>query len=162
MKRALSLFLALLLLGALAGCSGPKEVAFSRNGLTLTLPSYFADKAGEDYAQDVDFLCAYGTMGFLGIREERSAFPEGYQNMGLVPYGKFVILGNGLTCQLEEKEGFYTFSYTKETEEGNFTYVAIVLECADAYWTVQGYCLSQFFEENQALLWRYLKTAQVR
>ena len=109
----------------------------------------------------MDFLYTYGGTGFLGIREKRLDFPAGYENMDLEAYGKFVILGNGLSCDLQKKDGFYTFSYEKDAPEGKLTYVAIVLESKDAFWTVQGYCLSSFYGENAAFLWETLKSAKL-
>ena len=161
MKRRLSLLSVLLAVFLLCGCISSSGSTFTRDGLSMTLPSYFQDKSADSYANNLNFLYSYGSMGFLGIREKRSDFPAGYENMGLEAYAKFVILGNGLTCQLMERDGFYTFSYTAQSAEGELTYVAIVLEDQDAYWTVQGYCLSQYYEENQALLWKYLITAKV-
>ena len=59
------------------------------------------------------------------------------------------------------KDGFYTFSYEKDAPEGKLTYVAIVLESEDAFWTVQAYCVSSFYEENAAFLWESLKSAKL-
>lgn len=162
MKRLFSLFLLLTLCaGLLCGCTDGYQT-IEKNGLTLRLPGYFEDKSSEDYASGQDFLYSYGGMGFLGIRENRSDFPEGYGNMDLEAYGNFVIYGNELPCQLTKREGFYTFTYEKDAPEGKLTYVAIVLENKDAFWTVQAYCLSEFYPENASLIWKCLTSAKLQ
>ena len=162
MKRTLSLILLLLFyVNLFCGCSDGYQTV-GRNGLTLRLPGYFEDKSSESYAQGQDFLYAYGGIGFLGIRENRSDFPEGYGAMDLKAYGNFVIYGNNLSCELAKRDGFYTFTYEKEAPEGKFTYVAVVLENRDAFWTVQAYCLSEFYSDNASLIWKCLTSAKVQ
>ena len=162
MKRFFAIALLLLLgIGLFCGCKDNSR-RIKKNGLTMELPEYFADRSSESYAADYDFLYTYGGTGFLGIRENRSDFPAGYENMDLEAYGKFVIFGNRLSCELTQKDGFYTFTYEKDAPEGNLTYIAIVLEDKDAFWTVQAYCLSSFFAENQAFLWKTLTSAKIQ
>ena len=145
---------------SLCGCGDDTKV-YGKDGLSLTLPAYFEDKSSESYASDYTFLYTYGGTGFLGICEKRSDFPEGYGNMDLEAYGKFVIFGNDLSCELEKKDGFYTFSYEKDAPEGNLTYVAIVLESEDAFWTVQSYCVTSFYKENASFMWKTLTGAKL-
>ena len=149
-----------LLLYCVSGC-GDNTKTFDRNGLSLKLPAYFEDKSGESYASGYEFLYTYGGIGFLGIQEKYSEFPEGYENMDLEAYGKFVIYGNQLSCALEKKDGFYTFTYEKDAPEGKLTYVAIVLKDTDAFWTVQAYCVSSFYEENASFMWKCLTNAKL-
>ena len=119
MKRTFSLILLLLFyVNLLCGC-GDGYQTVENSGLTLRLPGYFEDKSNEDYAAGQDFLYSYGGMGFLGIRENRSDFPEGYGSMDLKAYGNFVIYGNGLPCELTLRDGFYTFTYKKTAPEGD-------------------------------------------
>ena len=162
MKRLFSLLLLLsLCAGLFCGCIDNYQTVES-NGITLRLPGYFEDKSNEDYAAEQDFLYSYGGMGFLGIREDRLDFPAGYENMGLEAYGNFVIYGNALSCQLVKRDGFYTFTYEKDAPEGKLTYVAIVLENREAFFTVQAYCLSEFYPENASLIWKCLTSAKVQ
>lgn len=162
MKRRLSLLFLLALTAILfCACFGGNKVTFQKDGLSLSLPAGFTDKSGEAFAKNLNFLYTYGGTGFLGIREKRSDFPAGYENMGLEAYGKFVILGNKLDCELQKKDGLYTFTYEVAAPEGSLTYVAIVLEDGDAYWTVQGYCLSSDYTANETLIWNSLKSAKI-
>jgi hypothetical protein len=161
MKRLFPLLVVFAIcLCCISGC-GDNTKVFERNGLILKLPAYFEDKSAESYASGYDFLYTYGGIGFLGICEKRSAFPEGYENMDLEAYGKFVIFGNQLPCDLKEQDGFYTFSYKKVAPEGDLTYMAIVLESADAFWTVQAYCVTSFYEENAPFMWNTLTSAKL-
>lgn len=143
-----------------AGC-GSNTKTFEKNGLSLKLPTYFEDKSDESYASGYEFLYTYGGIGFLGTKENRWEFPEGYENMDLEAYGKFVIYGNQLSCELTEKDGFFTFTYEKDAPEGKLTYVTVLLESKDAFWTLQAYCVSSFYEENAAFLWKSLKSAKL-
>lgn len=161
MKRLFCLVIVFLLCSCcLCGCNDDTSV-YQKNGLSLELPAYFEDKSSESYAKDYDFLYTYGGTGFLGIQEKRSDFPAGYENMDLEAYGKFVIFGNNLSCELQKKDGFYTFSYEKDAPEGKLRYVAIVLESDDAFWTVQAYCISNFYEENASFMWDCLTSAKL-
>ena len=162
MKRTISLIMLLSLCGALFCACVDGYQTVENSGLTLRLPGYFEDKSAESYAAGYDFLYSYGGIGFLGIRENRSDFPEGYGSMDLKAYGNFVIYGNELPCELSNRDGFYTFSYQKAAPEGDLTYVAIVLESKDAFYTVQAYCLSEFYSENASLIWKCLTSAKVQ
>ncbi len=160
MKRLFAIALLLIFCsGLFCGCKEDVQT-IRANGLQLELPTYFANNSNESYAKDYDFLYTYGGTGFLGIAEKRSDFPAGYENMDLEAYGKFVIYGNGLSCELTQKDGFYTFTYEKDAPEGNLTYVAIVLESESAFWTVQAYCLTSFYEENASFMWKTLTSAK--
>ena len=162
MKRFFAIALLLLLgVGLFCGCQYDSR-RIEKNGFTMELPDYFADRSSESYAADYDFLYTYGGTGFLGICENRSEFPAGYENMDLESYGKFVIYGNQLSCELTKKDGFYTFTYEKDAPEGKLTYIAIVLEDERAFWTVQAYCLSSFYEENTAFMWKTLTSAKIQ
>ena len=162
MKRFFAIALLLIFCaGVLCGC-GDDGQKIEKNGLTMHLPNYFTDRSSESYAKDYDFLYTYGGTGFLGIRENRSDFPAGYENMDLEAYGKFVIFGNQLTCELTQKDGFYTFTYEKDAPEGTLTYIAIILSDENAFWTVQAYCLSSFFAENQSFMWKTLTSAKIQ
>ncbi len=160
MKRLFAIGLLLILsAGLLCGCVETNQT-IKVDGLQMKLPTYFENKSSESYAAGYDFLYTYGGTGFLGIREKRSDFPFGYENMDLEAYGKFVIFGNQLPCELTKKDGLYTFTYKKAAPEGDLTYIAIVLEDADAFWTVQAYCLSNFYEENADFMWKALQSAK--
>ncbi|MBQ3000497.1 MAG: hypothetical protein IJD63_01975 [Oscillospiraceae bacterium] len=162
MKRTLSLILLFIFyVNLFCGCTDGYQTVEAK-GLTLRIPGYFEDKSSESYAAEQDFLYSYGGMGFLGIREKRSDFPAGYENMGLEAYGNFVIYGNQLSCELTKRDGFYTFTYEKDAPEGTLTYVAIVLENKEAFFTVQAYCLSEFYNENASLIWKCLTSAKVQ
>lgn len=161
MKRLFAVALLLIFcIGLLCGCQEDTQTIHA-NDLQMKVPAYFVDKSNESYAKDYDFLYAYGGTGFLGIQEKRSDFPEGYEKMDLEAYGRFVIYGNQLSCELTEKDGFYTFTYEKEAPEGDLTYVAIVLCNENAFWTVQAYCLTDFYPENAAFLWKTLTGAKI-
>ena len=155
------LLLLLLVAFLLCGCFSNTQT-FTRNGVSLKLPAYFENKSEESYAENVDFLYTYGGIGFLGIVEKRSEFPENYGEMDLEAYGKYVIFGNELSCELKEKDGFYTFTYeVPAAPDGSLTYVAIVLEGKDAFYTIQGYCLSSFYSENASFLWKSLTSVKI-
>ena len=162
MKRFLRVAVPILLfISIFCGCSDDTRT-FQKGDLSIKLPSYFEDRSNESYAKSYDFLYTYGGTGFLGICEKRSDFPSGYEKMDLEAYGKFVIYGNNLSCELTKRDGVYTFTYEKDAPEGKLTYIAIVLETEDAFWTVQAYCLSKFYLENASLMWECLKSAKVQ
>ena len=153
MKRLFALVLVAFLL--LTGCS-PSTKDFTSQGLTLTLPSAFEDLSGEQFGKDATFLYGYGDRFLLGIKEDKSEIYQHYPDISLLLFGTVVIQAHGLSCKLTQKDGFYCFQYTAD----GISYLAVVLESDDAFWTVQAYCPEDKFSELQNSLWTYLKTAR--
>ena len=152
MKRLFALMLAVLLL--LSGCSSTRK--FTTEGLTLTLPKAFQDLSREHYGENATFFYGYGDRFLLGVKEDKDEIYKHYPNISLLEFGTVVIQAHGLSCKLTQKDGFYCFRYTSN----GITYLAIVLESDDAFWTVQAYCPEEKFTEVQDSLWTYLTTAR--
>ena len=155
MKRLFALALAALLL--LTGCNSPSATKdFASAGLTLTLPNVFADISGEQYGTGATFLYGYGDRFILGVKEDKATICQHYPDISLLEFGTVVIQAHKLSCKLTQKDGFYCFRYTAD----GISYLAVVLESSDAFWTVQAYCPEEKFPELEDSFWSYLKTAR--
>ena len=162
MRRCCHLIFTLLVIGAiLVGCAPATEKTVSCQGLTITLPSDCMDLSGEEYAKELDFLYACSIGSFLGVRELRSELEETYPALTLENYARLQIKATGQDCQLERKDGIYTYTYTAQSGTESITYISAVFETKDAFWAVQAYCVRADFPENQAKLWKYLASVQV-
>ena len=153
MKRLLVLMLATVLL--LTGCAVTRS--YTVQDLTLTLPKAFTDLSQETYSENAAFLYGAGDCFLLGVREDKQTLLSHYPDLTLQDFGTLVIAAHQLDCKLTIKDGFYCFTYTT----GGITYLSVVLEGSNSFWTVQGYCASDKFAENQNALWLYLTTAKV-
>ncbi len=151
MKRLLACVLIGLLL--LTGCTN----AHSRAGLTLSLPKDFEDLSGAAYAQGLTLLYGNETMAVLGIREGKAPLAD--RNLTLEDYARLVLEVNGIDAPVEQSGGYYCFTYEAQTEQVQCTYLSVVLEDSENFWTLQAYCPSADFAENRESMWKILTSA---
>ena len=162
MKRITAVILALLMITAcFSGCELTKEKAFTKDGLTITLPGHFQDLSGQDYAQGMSFLYGFGNVAVMGIREQKAGLEAYMSELTLENYGKLMISTNGLSCQLTQKDDLLTFVYEVENSGTSYTYLSAVFESDSDFWTVQSYCTTATYAKNYDAMWSYLKSVVV-
>jgi hypothetical protein len=151
MKRLLACVLIGLLL--LTGCTS----THSRDGLTLSLPKDFEDLSGAAYAQGLTLLYGNESMALLGIREEKAPLAD--RNLTLEDYALLVLELNGIDAPVEQADGYYCFTYQAQAEQVQCTYLSVVLEDSENFWTLQAYCPSADFAKNRDTMWQILTSA---
>ena len=158
MKKTLKILTVLTVLCLLfAGC---KEKSAKRNfekkGLQIAFPEDFVDYSETTLAQNYDFLFAGDFIGVLGVSEEKSALPDDVTDLKSCA----VYMAESHGTQMEEKDGFYTFTYEDLEINEPQMYISVVLEAADYYWIVSAYCPSDIYNENAAQMWAYITAAK--
>ena len=156
MKKLLLLLLVLSL--CLCGC-GAKEATLSHTyeDLTIQIPVDYIALTGADFASELDFVFGLDPIAVNGLREEKATFEAYGLTLELEDYGKFLMLSNNVTSQLEKKDGIYTFTY----ESGNMTYVVTLHETDAAFWTVQAYCPTADYSKVKNDIWDILSSVTV-
>jgi len=152
-------FLLLIVLSlCLAACgteTGP--VSHTHKDLTIQIPQDFIDLSGEEFAADLDFVYGLDPIAVNGLREEKATFQAYGVELDLESYGKFILMANNVSSQLQQKDGILTFTY----ESGEYTYVVTLYETEEAFWTVQAYCPTGDFPKVQKEMWKILSSVTV-
>ena len=156
MKKLIAIFLLLSLL--LTGC-GQKAAVQSHtfDDLTIRIPEDYINLSGEEYAGQLDFIFGLDPIAVNGIREEKATFEAYGLEMDLPSYGKFLMMSNNVSGELEEKDGIHTFTYAS----GDYTYVVTLHETAEAFWTVQAYCPTEDYSKAKSDMWSILSSVTV-
>ena len=156
MRTRILLLLILCLL--LVGCSPePAAPSYAFDDLSIQIPEDYINLSGEEFAAELDFVFGLDPIAVNGLREEKATFAAYGLDLDLESYGKFVILANNVSAELEQKDGIYTFSY----ESGGFSYVTTVWETGEAFWTVQAYCPTENYARAKKDMWKILSSVTV-
>ncbi len=156
MRKITSLIIVFVLIAAcFAGCSLP-ETAHQHGDLTITLPVSFVSQEEDAKAQGMEFFYLSGNMGICGIYEDKTELEDMFGELDAKEYAQLIVDLNEMESDPVEKDGHYTFTYYDEVDGDAFTYVGVIYETEEAFWMVQGYCLSSSYEKLQNELWKHL------
>ena len=152
-------FLLLIVLSlCLAACGADAQpVSHTHEDLTIQVPQDFIDLSDEEFAAGLDFVYGLDPIAVNGIREEKATFQTYGVELDLESYGKFILMANNVSSQLQQKGGILTFTY----ESGEYTYVVTLHETEAAFWTVQAYCPTEDFPKVQKDIWTILSSVTV-
>lgn len=136
----------------------PTTTTVTIQDLSIQLPAagYTDLTSSTDTDMDFVYMLTDKTV-IMGMREEKAALAEELQSLDA--YVPALIDSNGLSCTIEYRNSIPTFLYT--SDDGEFTYLATVLEGTDSFWHLQGYSFTEDFANVEAELWQYLSSAQV-
>ena len=140
MKRRI--FVCLLVVFLLAGCSDPVGYGVTHKDLTLILP---ADFIALENADGADFLYGRHSLVFKGLAESK----ESLQAMTLQEYTDFVISGNKKDAVPKESGAGYIFTYEANVGEEVYSYTVATYEGQENFWILQFYCPKDTLAENQ-------------
>ena len=143
MKRRIFVFLLVVFL--LAGCSDPVGRAVVHKDLTLVLPADFLDLSEESAAEGADFLYGRHTLIFKGLAEDKSSL----EGMTLKEYTDNVISGNKKTATPQASGAGYVFTYEANVDDTIYTYTVATYEGQENFWILQFYCPKETLAENQ-------------
>ena len=127
-------------------------------GLTVYVSPDYEDASAE--AGD-DFLFTYlvegSTIALLG--DEKTFFELSYEYSTAEEYAQAMIDTNYLSTTWEYRDDIVTYTY--DSTDGDFTYMAIVLEDESALWLIQGYTFAEDFPALEDTIWDYLSRIQL-
>lgn len=141
-----------------AGCK-EKEAknSFSKDGLYIAFPDIFTDYCDTPLAEDYDFLFAGDYVGVLGISESKKDMPETVTD--LQSYAGYI--AEGYNQQVTEKDGFLTVSYEDLEMNDPQMYVCVFVETENHYWSIRSYCMSDSYENNAEMMWKYITAVEI-
>ena len=133
-----------------------QEKSFTNAGATLKLTTSFLDFTNTSQNSEYNFMYASDTIGILGIQENKEELFDAFGTMDLEGYANLIAELYEIDATAENKNGFWTFSYTTPADGVEQTFVCVFYETETDFWNVQGYCESSLYAENKDALWQYL------
>ncbi|MGL5514158.1 MAG: hypothetical protein ACRDBM_13105 [Sporomusa sp.] len=162
MKKIVTVVSVFLMLACLVltGCSTQDQAqTFEKDGMTITLTDQFTEK---DYAS---YTVCYESSESLvvALKESFTLFEQvGVStDISLVEYGELVMSSNNFEATIEETENITYFTYEKQVNGEDYTYMATLHRGADAYWLIQFACETKNFEKLQSQFIDWAKTITV-
>ncbi|MBQ3069355.1 MAG: hypothetical protein IJD01_05370 [Clostridia bacterium] len=135
--------------------TAPKD--FSSHGLTITLTDEFSEMEVEGFtaAFDSDHL------GVIALREP-FYLAAGFSDYSLEEYARLVIEANGLTSEVQTRDGQVVFEYDAFIAEADadYHYVAYVFKSKDAFWTVTFTMLESCAHDHREQIDRYASSVR--
>lgn len=126
----------------------PTQPSQKQNSISLELPDDFEDYTGKPGAEQYDYLYSNGQMG-IGINAIRK--PQ-YGTLEDYAYRE----ADYYRTQATQKDGFWTITYEDPDSNEPQTMIHVFYEDADTYWTVQGFCPSQCYDQYESIIWQYI------
>ena len=159
MKKLIPVLLALVLcISVLSACSAKETTApHAHEDLTIRIPLDYIDLSDEDFAEGLSFIYGLDPIAVNGLREEKATFEAYGLELDLESYGKFLCMSNNVSCQPEQTDGIWTFSY----EANGYTYVVTLWETEEAFWAVQAYCPTESYTKVSSQMWEILSSVTV-
>lgn len=156
-KRVICLAALVLFLFTGCGILGAKVVpkTFTHSsGISIELTNAFWESEYEGYIVCYD-------SGKMAVFALKGLFSEVGQEYTLAEYARIVVENNNAQVEIVEKDGLTCFVFSKELEEGNYTYFASVYKGADAYWMLQFGCKTEDYEGNKEQIELFAKSVKV-
>lgn len=133
----------------LCSCGGASAPVISYEEMTMTLPVGFVKLVDQEYEGMVTFTYGSEDKLITGTREPLEMVLGQYPDMTLHSYAQLIIDSNSLDCQIEEAEGYLTFSFENSDEEQTYRYVAAVYQSGQSFWVIQAGCDAANFEASE-------------
>ena len=93
------------------------------------------------------------------LKEKTRYFQQQFENVtDLKSCAVYIAESHG--TQMEEKDGFYTFTYEDLEVNEPQMYVSVVLEAEECYWLISAYCPSDIYDKNAAQMWACITAAK--
>ena len=142
-------FTALVCVAAMAVCMlascGASSKDFSAAGMTITLTNAFTEK---ELASATSYYESTTSI-VLTLKEEFSLFEQNgiSTDISLKEYAELIAYNNGFDVEIIENDGLTYFTYENTANGKDFTYLATVHKCSDAFWLIQFACESKNYEK---------------
>lgn len=164
MKKFLALFLAIVTIFSLAGCSSmnpieAEEAVFSSDGLEITLTEAFKEASFEGYTVCYDSL----TVAVFALKEEFSTLGDFASDMTVEEYAEMVCMANAASNMVQTTIDGVTcaeYSYDDEEAGSTYKYLATMFKGPDAFWLIQFSCDSSNYDEYRPYFIKWAKSAK--
>lgn len=128
--------------------------------VSIDLPDDFLNYSNTALAGDYAFMYANEEIGIIGIQENKEELFLYFDEMDLEGYANLISELYGLDDTAEEKDGFWTVSYTDDSTGASYTYIGVFYETEVDFWHVQAYCLTEQYEEKADDIWQYITSVE--
>ena len=138
----------------------PKEKAFSKEGMTITLTDNFHEK---DYLAYTAFYESQTSFVFV-IKEDFSLFEEAGipTDISLYEYSDIIAKSNNTDLVIKEKDGLVYYEYDYKAENGKeISYFVVLYRGEDAYWIFNFACESKNYEKLSGDFLKWAKSVTV-
>jgi len=137
----------------------PREKAFSKAGMTITLNDSFVEKELVAYTAYFESK----TTAVLVVKEEfyfleQLGLPT---DISLYEYGKKVGENNYLEYDVTIKDGLAFSEFNNTVNGKDFSYLAVFFRGDDAYWVVQFTCESKNYGKYSGDFFKWAKSVEV-
>ena len=119
-----------------------------KNTLSLTLSEDFVDYSDNIAAENYDFLYTNGNIAIGMICNTK---PEHFT---LEDYA--MREAEYFQTEMTEKDGFWTIAFEDFDSNDPQMMINVYYENDNSFWTVQGFCLSENYEQYQTQIWQYI------
>ena len=144
MKRRI--FVCLLVVFLLAGCSDPVGYGVTHKDLTLILPADFLDLSDSmSLAGEPDFAYGRYSLVFQGLAESKESLEE----MTLLEYTQKVITANKRKTTPQASGAGFIFTYEADVDNTVYSYTVATYEGQENFWILQFFCPKDTLAENQ-------------
>ncbi len=126
----------------------------------LDLPKGFLNYSNTALADGYAFMYSNEDIGIYGTQENKEELFLYFDEMDLQSYADLITALYGVGEAAEEKDGFWTVSYTDDSTGESHTYVGVFYETEADFWYVEASCLTEKYDEYAEDLWKYITSAE--
>lgn len=139
----------------------PEEEAGVEGGLyTIDLPDDFLDYSNTTLGSSYGFMYMNDEIGVIGIQENKEELFLYFDEMDIQGYADLIAELYELENPAQQKDGFWTVSYTDDSTGVGYTYVGVFYETETDFWHVQAYCLTEQYEQLGDDIWSYITSVE--
>lgn len=139
----------------------PEDPTEAEQGVvTIDIPDDFLDYSNTTLASGYAFMYANEDIGIIGVQENKEELYLYFEEMDLEGYANLIAELYALENPAEEKDGFWTVSYTDDSTGISFTYIGVFYETEADFWHIQAYCMTEQYEEFADDIWQYITSAK--
>lgn len=121
--------------------------------LTMNLTSDYIEESKDTY----NFYYTNSTSICIGIRETFDKLKDnGIEPASIDDYAKIVLEKSGITADINNyNDNTRTFSWKKNINDKEYTYLGFITKSSEAYWLIQYACLTDSFKDLESKFYEY-------
>lgn len=122
----------------------------------LNLPKDFLNYTDTALGAGYDLVYGNDDIGIIGIADNKEQISAYFGDTDLEGYANLIVALYELDTEAQQKDGIWTCTYTAESEGSSFTYVSAFCETETEFWNIQGYCLTEVYDQYADDIWQYI------